>query len=202
MLAQPLQRIACVAAHADDAAAARLNFLDVGHDLVKYLCVFLRYDDNGHAVVDQRDVAVLHLCSWQPFGMNVADFLQLERAFQRHRIVDGAPQEQEVLRQPLLKRDLFANAAAARNAVLNCSRDAQQSAAEFVAFSGGGDAVADADADGHHAQHSNLGGEGLGRGDTYFRSSVQIHTGVSLTGDSAAHCIAHADNKHALQRHE
>ena len=73
------------------AATARLNFLDVGHDLVVYLGVFLRDDDNGHAIVNQSDVAVLHLCSWKPFSMNVAYFLKFERAFQSYRIVDCPP---------------------------------------------------------------------------------------------------------------
>ena len=91
VLAKPLQVITSVAAHAYDAATARLNFLDVGHNLLEYFRVFLGDDDDRHAVVDECNVAVLHLSSRKPFSVNVADFFQFQGTFERHGIVNRAP---------------------------------------------------------------------------------------------------------------
>ena len=58
----------------------------------------LRRDEHDrHALVDQRDRAVLHLGGGHALGVDVADFLQLQRAFQRDRIVIAAAEEQPVL---------------------------------------------------------------------------------------------------------
>jgi hypothetical protein len=54
VLAQPLERLARLAAHADDAAAARLHLLYVRHDLLEYLGVFLRDDDDGREEAAHR----------------------------------------------------------------------------------------------------------------------------------------------------
>ena len=52
--------------------------------------------DDGHLLVDERDRAVLHLPGRIAFGVDVGDFLQLQRAFERDRIVDAAAEIQEV----------------------------------------------------------------------------------------------------------
>ena len=65
-------------------AAARHDFLHVGDGLLEQR-VMRRDDDDRHVLVDQRDGAVLHLAGGIAFGVDVGDFLQLQRAFQRQR---------------------------------------------------------------------------------------------------------------------
>ena len=79
----------------DDRAAARLGFLDVAEHLLEHVIVW-RDGDDRHLLVDERDRAVLHLAGRIAFGVDVGDFLQLQRAFERDRIVDAAAEIEEV----------------------------------------------------------------------------------------------------------
>ena len=63
--------------------------------------------DDRHLLVDQRDRTVLHFPGRVPFGVDVRDFLQLQRSFERNRIVDAATEEQEVGAVVEAFRDLF-----------------------------------------------------------------------------------------------
>ena len=49
-----------------------------------------------HLLVDERDGAVLHLACRIAFGVDVRDFLQLQRAFERDRVVDPPAEVQEI----------------------------------------------------------------------------------------------------------
>ena len=51
-------------------------------------------DDDRQAVFDQRDRAVLELAGGETLGVHVGQFLEFQRAFQRHRVADMATQEQ------------------------------------------------------------------------------------------------------------
>ncbi len=51
----------------------------------------------GMSLVDQGQRAVLELAGRVGFGVDVADFLELERPFQRDRVVQAAAQEQRVV---------------------------------------------------------------------------------------------------------
>jgi hypothetical protein len=68
----------------DDAAAARRDFLHVRDGLLEQP-VIGRDDDDRHVLVDQRDRAVLEFAGRIAFGVDVGDFLELQRAFQRQR---------------------------------------------------------------------------------------------------------------------
>ena len=57
-----------------------------------------RQHDHRHVAVDQRDGAVLEFARRITLGVDVADFLKLQRPFKRDRIKPAAPQEQHVLR--------------------------------------------------------------------------------------------------------
>ena len=94
----------------DDRAAARLGLLDVADHLLEHVIV-RRDRDHRHLLVDQRDRPVLHLAGRIALGVDVGDLLQLQRALERDRIVDPAPQIEEVaaLVEPL--RDLLGRAA-------------------------------------------------------------------------------------------
>ena len=69
--------------------------------------VVRRDRDDRHLLVDERDRPVLHLAGGIALGVDVGDFLQLERALERDRIVDAAAEIQEVA--PLVEalRDLL-----------------------------------------------------------------------------------------------
>jgi hypothetical protein len=71
-------------------AAARADFLEVGLQLVQQLVV-RGHRDHRHVLVDQRQRAVLELAGRVGFGMDVGDFLELQGAFQRDRIVRPRP---------------------------------------------------------------------------------------------------------------
>ena len=77
-------------------AAARLDFLEVGLQLVEQRIVG-RDGDHRHVAVDQRQRAVLEFAGRVGFGVDVGDFLELQRAFQGDRVMPAAAEEQRVL---------------------------------------------------------------------------------------------------------
>jgi hypothetical protein len=54
----------------------------------------------GKILVDQRIGAVLHFAGGIAFGVNVGNFLQLERAFERDRIVNAAAEKEKSCARP------------------------------------------------------------------------------------------------------
>ena len=90
----------------DHRPAARLGLLDVADHLLEHVIV-RRDGHDGHLLVDERDRPVLHLAGRVALGVDVRDLLQLQRAFERDRIVDAAPEIEKVaaLVEPL--RDLL-----------------------------------------------------------------------------------------------
>jgi hypothetical protein len=62
-------------------AAARRDLLHVRHGLFED-AVVRGDDDDRHRLVDQRDRAVLQLAGGIALGVDVGDFLQLQRPFQ------------------------------------------------------------------------------------------------------------------------
>lgn len=67
-------------------AAAGLDFLEVGLELVEQAVVGGNGDD-GHVAVDQGERAVLEFAGGVGFGVDVGDVLEFERAFERDRQV-------------------------------------------------------------------------------------------------------------------
>ena len=80
----------------DDAAAARGDLLHVGHGLLED-AVVRRDHDHRHVLVDQRDRAVLQLAGGIALGVDVGDFLELQRAFERQRIAGAAAEIEDVV---------------------------------------------------------------------------------------------------------
>ncbi len=79
----------------DHDAAARLDLLDLADHLV--VDPVLRRDgDDGHVLVDQGDGPVLHLAGRVALCVDVADLLELERAFEGDGEVDATAQVEEV----------------------------------------------------------------------------------------------------------
>src|ERR1039458_7644440 len=88
--------------YGDDLTGARGDFLDVGQRLFVALdgvavgLVFGGEDDDGEGLVEEGVGAVLHLAGGVAFGVDVGNFLELERAFERDGVVDAAAEEEEV----------------------------------------------------------------------------------------------------------
>src|SRR5947208_3939349 len=79
----------------DDFSLARRYLLHVGQSLLENLVVW-RDDDHRHAFIDQRNRAVLELTCGVPLGVNVGDFFELERAFERYRKARAATEIEDV----------------------------------------------------------------------------------------------------------
>ena len=75
--------------------AARTHFLHVALQLFQKLVVG-RHRHDGHFLVDERERPVLEFARGIGFRVDVADFLELERALKRDRIVHAAPEEESV----------------------------------------------------------------------------------------------------------
>src|SRR2546422_367909 len=79
----------------DDAAAPRLHLLHVRQNLLIY-GVLRRHEYHRHVGVDQRDRPVLHLGGGISLRVDVADLLELEGTFERHREIHTASQVEKV----------------------------------------------------------------------------------------------------------
>ncbi len=88
----------------DDAAGAGGDFLNVGEGfLVAQLrggvgLVARGEDDDGQGLVDEGVGAVLHFAGRVALGVDVGDFLELERAFEGDGEMDAAAEVEEVAR--------------------------------------------------------------------------------------------------------
>ena len=79
----------------DDFSAAGADFFDVADDFV-VLRALRGDEDDGHAFVDQGDRAVFHFGGGHALGVDIADFLELQRAFQGDGVVIAAAEEEPV----------------------------------------------------------------------------------------------------------
>ena len=77
-------------------AAARAHFLQVRLQLLEQVVV-RRDRDDRHVFVDERERAVLQLARRIRLGVDVRDFLELQRAFHRDRVHRAAAEEQRVV---------------------------------------------------------------------------------------------------------
>ena len=87
----------------DDSAAAGGDLLNVAEgffvleDAAGVVRVLGGDADYGEGFVDEGVGAVLHLAGGVAFGVDVADLLELERAFEGDGVVDAAAEEEEVV---------------------------------------------------------------------------------------------------------
>ncbi len=88
----------------DDFSAAGFDFLDVAEDFF-VLGAAGRDEDDGHAGVDEGDGAVFHFRGGEAFGVDVADFLEFECAFEGDGVVVAATEEEPVVAVDVLFGD-------------------------------------------------------------------------------------------------
>ena len=105
----------------DDAAAARRYLLNIREgffiaQLRGRVALVARGEHNyRQGLVDESVGAVLHLACRVAFGVDIGDFLQLERAFKRDGEVNAAAQVKKVARsRELLRQGLALRRAAAQ----------------------------------------------------------------------------------------
>src|SRR4249919_110480 len=77
-------------------AATRAHFLDIRLHLLEQAVVGRDHDDR-HRAVHQRERTMLEFARRVGLGVDVRDFLEFERTFQRDRVVHAAAEEQRVL---------------------------------------------------------------------------------------------------------
>ena len=124
--------------------------------------------------------------------MDVGDFLQLERAFERDREVVEPAQEKEILGAGVFQRDRF-DRFIAREDRFHLRRDRLERADDLCAAAGREHADS-AHEQRHERQHRDLGGERLGRGHADFRSGVQINSAIRLARNRAADDVAEGEH--------
>jgi hypothetical protein len=76
--------------------AAGAHFFNVGFQFFQQFVV-RRHHDNRHIRINQRQRAVLQLACRIGFRVNIGDLFQLQRAFQRNRILIATAKEQRVM---------------------------------------------------------------------------------------------------------
>ena len=173
-----VERVAVFRRDGDDLAAAGLDFADVADNLVEER--ILRGDDHDrHVFVDEGNRAVLHFCSGVAFGVNVADFLELQRTFHGDRVAEVATEVQEVvgLAERLCN---FGDAVGELERFGHEVRELQEVlhdvGARFKAES-----ALTAEQEGNHGEHGHLACECLGAGHTDFWTGVQVDATVACT---------------------
>ena len=156
-----------------------------------------RDHDDRHLLVDQRDGTMLHLAGGIALGMDIGDFLQLQRAFQRQR---------EALPTPHIKYvgSLGDFGAQHRHLVFllqklrDMARRFQERGAEAFLVGFIELAARLPGRDGEGGQRRQLAGEGLGRSHADFRSRVSRQHDIGFAGDGAFRHIHHRDGDLAL----
>ncbi len=149
------------------------------------------------SVVDQGDRAMLHFGGGHSLGVDVADFLQLQRPFQRDGIMISAAQEQPVFAIAEFQGDLLDLLALSSRTVSICSGMRAQPVDDFLAL-GLAHESPPAEVEREHRQHDALAGERLGAGDADFRAGVQIDSAVGFAGDGAADDVDNAQAQRAF----
>lgn len=185
-------------------AATRTHFLHVRLQLFQQRIV-RRDRYYRHLFGHQRQRAVLQFAGRVGLGVDVRDFLELQRAFQGDRVVDAAPQEQGVLftREFLGPGDDLRLERQHRR-----QRDRQVTHhLEVFGFLGIGQAAVDLrQGQGQEEQRRQLGGEGLGRGHADFDAGAGDVGQLALAHHSAGRDVAdgqrmvHAEAARVLER--
>ena len=172
--------------YGDDLTGARGDFLDVGQRLFVALdgvavgLVFGGEDDDGEGLVNEGVGAVLHLACRVAFGVDVGNFLELERAFERNGVVDAAAEEEEVAGVGVEAGEGLALGVDGAEDVFDLAGEEVEGFEKVEAFLVG-DGTADlGEVEGEEEERDELGGEGLGGGDADFGTGVGVDGAVGL----------------------
>ena len=180
MIAIPLDLRISLRGHHNHLAAARPHLFNVADDFV-VLTAFGGDEHHRHPLADECDRAMLHFGGGHSFGMDVADFLQLQRPFQRDRIMVASPQEQPVL---LLAEfaGVLGDLCALLQHDLHLIGNVAERLDQFLCLMLAGQ-LPPTQEQRQHRQHRALAGERLGGSHTNLRTRMQIDAGIGFAGD-------------------
>ena len=162
----------------DHAARACGDLLNVGDGLLvaqtgRWIALVSRGENNdGKRLVDERIGAVLHLAGGVALGMNVGDFLELERAFERNGEVNSTPEVEEVAGVGKVFCQLFALCGARAQDFFDLARNAAKLLDEGDRLRSIEMTAKLAKLEREDKQRGELGGEGLCGGDADLRAGV------------------------------
>lgn len=169
---------------ADDHGVPRLDLLDVAEHLLVHVVLGGQGDDR-HALDDEGEGAVLELASGVGFGVDIGDFLELERAFEGHGVVERAADEEDVLAETVLlgeglnRLDVFEQFVGLAGQLLE--------AADDLAHPRGRNGAAQRrDVESQHQHADELRGVSLGGSHGDFRAGPGVDDLVGLAGDRRA----------------
>ena len=160
--------------------AARTHFLHVALELFKQFVVG-RHRHDGHFLVDERERPVLEFARGIGFRVDVTDFLELERALKRDRIVHAAPEEESVgLGGEMFRPSHHLRFEGEHRAERR--RDVAQTLQFLILRLGVEATVHLGERKGEQIERRQLRREGLGRGDAHFHARAR-HVGEFALGD-------------------
>ena len=175
-----VERVAVFRGDGDDFAAAGLDFADVADNLVEE-GVFRGDDHDGHVLVDEGNRAVFHFGGGVAFGVDVADFLELQGAFHGDRVAEVATEVQEVVRLAEGLCD-FGDAVGELEGLCDEIRKFRKVLDDVGACLEAEAALA-AEQEGYHGENGHLACERLGACDSDFRACVQVDAAVACARD-------------------
>ena len=135
---------------------------------------------------------MLHLAGGVAFGVDVGDFLQLQRAFQRDGEVNAAAEEEEILHPLVDARQLVGLLVAAQHGFQHAGQPAQLLCQFDGLFIRHGTANL-SQPQSQQKQSHQLRGEGLRAGHSNLRPGVGVDGAIGLAGNHRAHHVADGD---------
>ena len=180
---QAFERGIAFGAHDDDFPFAGADFLDVGEGFgVEWAA---GGDENGGGVfVDEGDRAVFHFGGGVSFRMNITNFFEFERAFERDGEVDIAPEVQHTFRGCEEGRGLFRPVFEGEG-LLDCG-GCLFDGFEQVEAVGEAEVAHAGEVEREQGENGDLRGEGLGARDADFGAGVEVDAAVGFARDGAA----------------
>ena len=190
-----VERVAVFRSDCDDLAAASLDFADVADDLVEQ-GVLRRDDHDRHVFVDKGDRTVLHFGGRVAFGVDVADFLELQGAFHGDRVAEVAAEVQEVVCLAECLCD-FGDAVRKLERLGDKIREIHDVLDDFgTGFKA--ESALTSEQKCNHGEHGHLACECLGASHTDFWAGVQVNATVACTCNRRTHAVTDGERGCAL----
>ena len=166
---------------------ARLALLGIAQGLVLAGNIVQQRDDR-RVFPQQGNGTMFQFGGVVSLSMNITDFLELQRPFQRHGIEVATPDKERVLVVGILLRDRL-YLIVLRKHLFNEFWKTFYPFAHLLAFIER-HAARTRDLKRHHQHHRNLAGEGLGGGHADLGSGMQIDASTGFACNRRAHHVA------------
>lgn len=150
--------------------------------------------DNGEVLVNQGQNTVLQLTGHDSLAVEVGNFLDLQRTLKGGgELATTAKQQQGLLVLEYLLAQILDGLVQLEN-VLDLGRDIAKTLDDFLSANLLGSTVL-AKGEGKHDHGNELGGVGLGGGNTDFGTSVDVDTAVGKEGDGRTDNVDDTDGE-------